>query len=330
MELSHLRTIRIPAVTRLAATLCRGAPLSSAALNFQLASLPSHDTGHNELPQSGARALASTPSPPKEEGGQPKAHLTDPVFFTNTYLFSLAGAQLLEASIGAQAAGAQDGGVKLSIVLDRSVFHPQGGGQPADTGCLRGDELPELQVAFVSARKDDGAIVHDCVTTPEDAALWVQAATSKRAPAVSCHVDEARRRLCARLHSAGHLLDAAVRLVDVRWVPGKGYHFPDGPYVEYVLTEESRKIDTKKPGDKEAILAQIQENMNQLIAAGGKVGLRYDDTGVRHVSMAGEECPCGGTHVDDVSEIGKVVVKKLQNKQGNVRLSYTLEAASGA
>ena len=47
-------------------------------------------------------------------------------------------------------------------------------------------------------------------------------------------IDENKRRLYARLHSAGHLLDVAVSNIGLSWQPGKGYHFPDSPYVEYI------------------------------------------------------------------------------------------------
>ncbi len=41
-------------------------------------------------------------------------------------------------------------------------------------------------------------------------------------------MDEARRRECARLHSAGHALDEAMRILGFSLVPTKGYHFADG------------------------------------------------------------------------------------------------------
>jgi Ser-tRNA(Ala) deacylase AlaX len=47
-------------------------------------------------------------------------------------------------------------------------------------------------------------------------------------------IDEAVRKLNARLHSAGHLLDVAVSRLKLDWKAGKGYHFQDSPYVEYV------------------------------------------------------------------------------------------------
>jgi Ser-tRNA(Ala) deacylase AlaX len=55
-------------------------------------------------------------------------------------------------------------------------------------------------------------------------------------------VDESYRRLSARIHSAGHLLDMAVRRAgrtDLK--PGKGYHFPTSPYVEYIGAVDAKE-----------------------------------------------------------------------------------------
>jgi Ser-tRNA(Ala) deacylase AlaX len=45
------------------------------------------------------------------------------------------------------------------LVLDRTIFHPQGGGQPSDRGHVV-DETNNFQVLAVSARKEDGVIEH--------------------------------------------------------------------------------------------------------------------------------------------------------------------------
>jgi Ser-tRNA(Ala) deacylase AlaX len=52
---------------------------------------------------------------------------------------------------------------------------------------------------------------------------------------VQFYVNEKKRRLYARYHSAGHLLDMALALAgrpDLK--PNKGYHFPEGAHVEYL------------------------------------------------------------------------------------------------
>ena len=46
--------------------------------------------------------------------------------------------------------------------------------------------------------------------------------------------------------------------------------------------------------------------------------------GMRTVSMDGVSCGCGGTHVEGSGEIKEVTIKKIQAKQGNIRVSYAL------
>lgn len=61
---------------------------------------------------------------------------------------------------------------------------------------------------------------------------------------VECHVDEEKRRLFARVHSAGHLLDVAMSKAgrtDLK--PSKGYHFASGAYVEYIGAVDADKRD---------------------------------------------------------------------------------------
>ena len=61
---------------------------------------------------------------------------------------------------------------------------------------------------------------------------------------VECHVDEEKRRLYARIHSAGHLLDMAMTMAgrtDLK--PGKGYHFATSSYVEYIGAVDAKDRD---------------------------------------------------------------------------------------
>lgn len=73
---------------------------------------------------------------------------------------------------------------------------------------------------------------------------------------VTMVIDEAIRKLNARLHSAGHLLDVAVNRLKLDWKPGKGYHFADSPYVEYVGVCE----------DKEKTQKDLQKEVDELLA----------------------------------------------------------------
>merc|ERR1712216_1089056 len=259
-----------------------------------------------QTPAAGAAAPMPAGTAPPPPGPPPPGGtaLTEPIYLTDTYLLQLDKCKVLEATCEPSAEG--NGTSKLRLVLDRTVFHPQGGGQPADTGTISAAGKPDLKVTFVSMRKDDKAVCHDSVVPTATAEAWTQSVGTM----VHCDVDRDNRVMCARVHSAGHLLDAAVQELGLKWIPGKGYHFSDGAYVEYLLDDNSVKVDMKKQAAKDEIVKKIQDATNALISKGAAVNVRYEN-GVRHVEMAGEECPCGGTHVTNVSQILGVEIKKL-------------------
>ncbi len=101
--------------------------------------------------------------------------------------------------------------------MDGTIFYPQGGGQPYDQGVIesaKGKFLVE-EVRFV-----DGIVKHIGM---------FERGSFEKGDEVTCHVDKARRDLHSRLHSAGHIVDMGMTELGLGWIPGKGYHFPDGP-----------------------------------------------------------------------------------------------------
>ena len=123
----------------------------------------------------------------------------------------------------------QENGKEI-LILDATVFYPQGGGQPYDTGVI---ESASGRFLVEEVRFMDGAVRH--IGHFEWGELVI-------GDTVQCHVDAERRLLHSRIHSAGHLVDLAVAELGLPWTPGKGYHFPQGPYVEYAgnLNEVTR------------------------------------------------------------------------------------------
>ena len=81
------------------------------------------------------------------------------------------------------------------------------------------------------------SVLHNGTFTPERSLF-------KEGDEVSLKVDEVKRRLHARLHSGGHLLDIAMqRIGKTELRPGKGYHYPAGAYDEYVGLLDMTKKD---------------------------------------------------------------------------------------
>jgi misacylated tRNA(Ala) deacylase len=210
-------------------------------------------------------------------------------------------------SCEARIAGIDERGIRL----DRTVFYPQGGGQPGDSGVLRLADGTSL--AIVDTRKGDGfdEVLH--IPAPG-------AALPSPGSAVIAEIDWPRRHRLMRIHTCLHLLSAVV--------PGAvtGGQIADG----------KGRLDFDVPGDaldKETIAQRI----NELIAADHEALPRWisdeelaarpelvrtmsvkPPTGqgrVRLIDIAGVDLqPCGGTHLRRTGEIGPVAVLKIENK----------------
>lgn len=192
-----------------------------------------------------------------------------------------------------------------AVVLDATCFHPQGGGQPADTGTIS-DAMCREPFAVSMVKKDASGVVRH-----EGAAEPAFAVGAK----VALQVDGEARMKNARVHSAGHLIDVAMVSCGVKLRPTKGYHFTPGAYVEY-----DGKLEA---AEREALLPKLQAAMDALIGKGCPTQVVTVD-GVRVVHVGGQGCPCGGTHVNDVAELKVVTVEAVKSKGKVTRVSYSL------
>ncbi|MBU0722406.1 hypothetical protein KKA93_03060 [Patescibacteria group bacterium] len=206
-----------------------------------------------------------------------------------------------------------------AVILDETIFYPQGGGQPADRGeIMSGDNI----FAVNDVRLD------------ETGTIWhfgeFKNGEFKQGNKVILKIDKDRRILNAKLHSAGHLLDCAVSKIRIENLkPTKGFHFPDGPYVEYDGTIEN-------PAE---IIPILQKNIDDLIEQ--NLQLERKDLNpeeaqakgvwapagklARIVNFAGFSiCGCGGTHVNTASEIGKITIRKIKSSQGKTKIAYSV------
>ncbi|KAH8495117.1 hypothetical protein H0E87_018341 [Populus deltoides] len=200
-----------------------------------------------------------------------------------------------------------------ALILDSTIFHPQGGGQPADTGVITIAADSSFKFIVQDVRSKDGIVYHYGVIEEGSGKDFEMEVV--RGGEVFLFVDEARRKLNSRLHSAGHLMDACLEEVGLGYMePGKGYHFPDGPFVEYKGTIPQNELQSKQH--------ELELAANALISRGGKVSaavLPYEeaaelcggvlpdyipkDSTPRVVKLGNSAVCCGGTHVSDISEI---------------------------
>ena len=212
---------------------------------------------------------------------------------------------------------------KTFIVTNETIFYPQGGGQPFDQGSI---EYESSTFKVEEVRFVDGIVRH---------IGFFESGAFSSGQLVSLHVDPARRVLHTRLHSGGHVLDMAVNKLGLGWIPGKGYHFPDGPYVEY-----AGELDESK---KEEIRLQIETSSNDFINAGIQTSIRFMPKDEMHtvcthvpdylpegkpsrVVLYGTfGVPCGGTHVANLKDIGHLTIRKISNKKGLIRVGYEVQ-----
>jgi misacylated tRNA(Ala) deacylase len=210
-----------------------------------------------------------------------------------------------------------------ALVLDRTVFYPTGGGQPGDRGQLIPGDAPALEV-IDTVKGEAGAIIH----------RLLEGATSP-APGttVMAEIDWPRRHRLMRMHSAMHLLCAAI----VRPVTGGQ------------VGEQKSRLDFDLQG--EAVdRDEIARTIERWIAEDRPISHRWihgeelasrpelvrtmsvrPPTGagrVRLVEIAGVDLQaCGGTHVRSTREIGAVTVGKVENKgRQNRRVTIMLAA----
>ncbi len=237
----------------------------------------------------------------------------------STKLLYLEHMQDLE--VDAQVVRAEQQDDRQIVYLDQTVFYPQGGGQPYDNGVIENDHA---RFVVTEVRFVDGEVLH--IGHYENGSLTV-------GDAVKCRVEKDRRMLNTRLHSAGHIVDMAVNELGYGWVPTKGYHFPDSPYIEYrgSLDESgeqiAKKIDAKTAEILErGLVTEIRFMPKEEMAAyckhvpeylpAGKPGriVLYGDFGV----------PCGGTHVAKLGDVRHVSIRKIKAHGDVVRVSYEL------
>lgn len=238
----------------------------------------------------------------------------------------------------------------VSVVLDQSVMHAQGGGQPTDIGTLRktgddGGSSAVLNVSKVLIDRATGVARHTGTfatgNNDNDEDQAAQPLLLEVGDTVQVCVDADARRILSECHTAGHVVDSAMARCGQFLKPTKGFHFSEGPYVEYE--------GSIPPEERDAVLQQLQIAFSQLVdenidteiallskqeadAVCNRQAQNFDldvfadprTDRIRVVTVAGYPCPCGGTHVRSTGELAANGwgILGLKSKKGVVRVRY--------
>ncbi|OCL05613.1 ThrRS/AlaRS common domain-containing protein [Glonium stellatum] len=227
---------------------------------------------------------------------------------------------------------AQDGDYVLAT--QETVFHPQGGGQPSDTGTITSTEHSgketTFQVKLVRKLPEDRILHHGSfVGSPEKP-------TFDDGDTVLQTIDNEKRNYHSRLHTAGHIIGLAVRqLADS--IPNvtelKANHAPDSAFVEFKGLIDGQHKPTIQKKATDLVLQNLpvgvrwwdEEKMRAHCTAVPDAVSMPEDGLIRVVEVEGVGAyPCGGTHLPTTQDIGGIVVRRISRQKGITKISYSI------
>ncbi|HET6522390.1 MAG TPA: alanyl-tRNA editing protein [Geminicoccaceae bacterium] len=213
--------------------------------------------------------------------------------------------------------------VAEGVVLDRTVFYPTGGGQPGDCGRLVPATGAALPVIDARRGLEPGTVLHLLAQGAEPPPVGA---------AATAEIDWDRRYRLMRMHSALHLLCAAVggAVTGGQIGDGRGrldFDLPEQGVDKEALAERiAGWIRDDRPIRTRWIDALELDRRPELVKT---MSVKPPRTGgrVRLVEIEGVDLQaCGGTHVRSTGEIGAVLVGKIENKgRRNRRVNLALD-----
>ncbi|MDR5684102.1 MAG: alanine--tRNA ligase [Armatimonadota bacterium] len=226
---------------------------------------------------------------------------------------------------GTEMADAAQDGDEVGVVLDRTPFYAEAGGQVGDTGTLR---FPKGRVEVRDTQKPAGEVViHFGV---------VRGGILRVGDRVTARVDSARRREIMRHHTATHLLHRALREVLGEHARQAGSLVaPDRLRFDFIhlkpLTADEKRRIERRVNEKvlEAIPVRAQILPYQQAIERGAMALFGEKYGERvRVVSIGEYSRelCGGTHLRNTAEVGLFRITQDSGVAAGIR---RVEAVAG-
>ncbi|MBV8427307.1 MAG: alanyl-tRNA editing protein [Hyphomicrobiales bacterium] len=197
------------------------------------------------------------------------------------------------------------------IVLDRTVFYAQGGGQPGDKGVIEVGAQPIVIATTVYDQADKGIVVH----VPAEGQAQAAAGST-----VTAKLDWGTRFARMRIHTALHLLSCVLAYPVTGGAIGEGEGRLDFDIPDAGLDKEELTAKLQALVDRDAKVGQRWITDEELAGNPGLVKTMsvkppMGSGKVRLVEIEGIDLqPCGGTHVARTSEIGKVRVTAIEKK----------------
>jgi alanyl-tRNA synthetase len=222
--------------------------------------------------------------------------MTERLYFTDTYLRRFEARVLDRRTVGGQHA----------VLLDRSAFYPEGGGQPADHGTLSG-----VGVIDVQSEGDD---------------IWHTLDGSIAEDAVTGEIDWNRRFDHMQQHHGQHLLSAAFE--QLFQLPTLAFHLG----VDYASIDLPGTVTEEQSGEAEWLTNEViwdDRPIQTRLLAGAElaaVPLRKPPTvdgPVRVVSVPDfDHSACGGTHPRSTGAVGLLHIRRRERRGSETRIGF--------
>ena len=213
---------------------------------------------------------------------------------------------------------------ECSVILDKTPFYGEGGGQIGDTGVIR---VGNTELTVTDTKKADGVYIHLCT---------VESGVLKVGDTVTAEVDATRRAAIMRNHSACHLLQSALRQVLGSHVEQAGSYVSDTvcrfdfTHFAAMTAEEIEKVEALVNADifagQAGSMTPMELEEAKKLGAMALFGEKYGKI-VRVVRMGEHSIEfCGGTHVDNTAKIGMFKILTESSVAAGVR---RIEATTG-
>ncbi|BAB06653.1 alanyl-tRNA editing protein [Halalkalibacterium halodurans] len=211
---------------------------------------------------------------------------------------------------------------KDKVILEETIFHPNGGGQPNDEGWLYQNGKA---YKVINVRKEGEEIIH-----------YLEDADDLEEDEVRMKINWSRRYNFMKYHTLLHL------------VAGHLYHEYGALAIGNQIFENRARLDIDfRGGELDVDFHRVEEELNRLINEGRKMNIRNVErdsesisekirtvinlipASVKNIRLVAienmDEQPCSGTHVNNINEIGPFKISGNKSKgKGKRRLEFQL------
>jgi len=214
---------------------------------------------------------------------------------------------------------------RYGLILDRTAFYPTGGGQPADTGIIKGKNG---EIKVTDAQMVDGSVVHFASEIKGEI---------REGEEVKGAIDWNRRYALMRNHTAAHLMGEAVR---------RAAGIPM-PIIGSAIDVDKARLDFAHKENLRPLLSEIEKIANDVVKENRLVEIKMmpREEAEKYVERFHESlktlpphvrkvrvveikdwhaCACGGTHLKSTEEIGTIkVLKRVSKGKGVERIEFS-------